>query len=226
MKIFNRQRTTDNGQQSKGKMLKAQSSKLRALGSKFLVLSSLLIALFSSCDSKQYQPKPRGYFRIDFPEKEYVRLDSMNYYSFEYPTYSTITPDYLSPQEKEWINIEYPAHKGTVHISYKAVNDNLDAYLEDSYYMMTKHLSRAMGIRDSVVANPDRNVYGLVYFLEGEGVASPMQFYLTDSVNHFMRGSLYFNVRTNNDSLAPVIDFILDDVRHMIETIEWKTIDN
>lgn len=226
MKIFNRQRTTDNGQQSKGKMLKAQSSKLKALGSKFLVLSSLLIALFSSCDSKQYQPKPRGYFRIDFPEKEYVRLDSMNYYSFEYPTYSTITPDYLSPQEKEWINIEYPAHKGTVHISYKAVNDNLDAYLEDSYYMMTKHLSRAMGIRDSVVANPDRNVYGLVYFLEGEGVASPMQFYLTDSVNHFMRGSLYFNVRTNNDSLAPVIDFILDDVRHMIETIEWKTIDN
>lgn len=226
MKIFNRQRTTDNIQQSKGKMLKAQSSKLKALGSKFLVLSSLLIALFSSCDSKQYQPKPRGYFRIDFPEKEYVRLDSMNYYSFEYPTYSTITPDYLSPQEKEWINIEYPAHKGTVHISYKAVNDNLDAYLEDSYYMMTKHLSRAMGIRDSVVANPDRNVYGLVYFLEGEGVASPMQFYLTDSVNHFMRGSLYFNVRTNNDSLAPVIDFILDDVRHMIETIEWKTIDN
>ena len=224
MKIFNRQRTTDNRQQSKGKMLKAQSSKLKAMGLKFLVLSSLLIALFSSCDSKQYQPKPRGYFRIDFPEKEYVRLDSMNYYSFEYPTYSTITPDYLSPQEKEWINIEYPAHKGTVHISYKAVNDNLDAYLEDSYYMMTKHLSRAMGIRDSVVANPDRNVYGLVYFLEGEGVASPMQFYLTDSVNHFMRGSLYFNVRTNNDSLAPVIDFILDDVRHMIETIEWKTL--
>ena len=226
MKMFNRQRTTDNIQQSKGKMLKAQSSKLKAMGSKFLVLSSLLIALFSSCDSKQYQPKPRGYFRIDFPEKEYVRLDSMNYYSFEYPVYSTITPDYLSPQEKEWINIEYPAHKGTVHISYKAVNDNLDAYLEDSYYMMTKHLSRAMGIRDSVVVNYDRNVYGLVYFLEGEGVASPMQFYLTDSVNHFMRGSLYFNVRTNNDSLAPVIDFILDDVRHMIETIEWKTVEN
>ena len=226
MKMFNRQRTTDNIQQSKSKMLKAQSSKLKALGSKFLVLSLLLIALFSSCDSKQYQPKPRGYFRIDFPEKEYVRLDSMNYYSFEYPVYSTITPDYLSPQEKEWINIEYPAHKGTVHISYKSVNDNLDAYLEDSYYMMTKHLSRAMGIRDSVVVNYDRNVYGLVYFLEGEGVASPMQFYLTDSVNHFMRGSLYFNVKTNNDSLAPVIDFVLDDVRHLIETIEWKTVEN
>ena len=201
---------------------KVQSSEFRVLSSKFLVLGLLFIILLSSCDNKQYQPKPRGYFRIDFPEKEYVRLDSMSYYSFEYPTYTTITPDYHSLQEKEWINVEYPSHKGTIHISYKTVNDNLDAYLEDSYYMMTKHISRAMGIRDSVIINPERDVYGLVYFLEGEGVASPMQFYLTDSVSHFMRGSLYFNVKTNNDSLAPVIDFIIDDVRHLIETVEWK----
>ena len=211
-----RQQTTDNRQQTNERLY------FKVLGSKFLVLSLLFIALFSSCDNKQYQPKPRGYFRIDFPKKEYAKLDSMNYYSFEYPIYSTITHDYLSPQEKEWINVEYPAHKGTIHISYKTVNNNLEDYLEDSYYMMTKHISRAMGIRDSVVINHDRKVYGLVYFLEGEGVASPMQFYLTDSINHFMRGSLYFNVKTNNDSLAPVIDFILDDVRHLIETVEWK----
>ena len=146
----------------------------------------------------------------------------MRYFSFEYPVYSTITPDYLSPNEKEWINIEYPAYKGTLHLSYKTVEDNLGKYLEDSYYMMTKHVTRAMGIRDSLIINPDRDVYGLMYFLEGEGVASSLQFYLTDSVRHFMRGSLYFNVNVNNDSLAPVIDFITDDVRHLIETMEWK----
>lgn len=178
--------------------------------------------LFSSCDDKQYQPKPRGYFRIDFPEKEYVRLDTMKYYSFEYPVYSKVTPDYLSPQEKEWVNVEFPSHKGTIHVSYKTINDNLNVYLEDSYLMMSKHLSRAMGIRDSIIINPEKDVYGLVYFLEGEGVASTLQFYLTDSTEHFLRGSLYFNVKTNNDSLAPVIDFITDDVRHMIETLEWK----
>ena len=60
--------------------------------------------LFYSCDNKQYQPKPRGYFRIDFAEKEYVRLDSMQNYSFEYSVNSQITPDYFSPDEKEWIN--------------------------------------------------------------------------------------------------------------------------
>mgnify|MGYP003429782234 FL=1 len=187
-----------------------------------LIVNCILLTVFVSCDDKTYQPKPKGYFRIDLPEKEYVSLDSMKYYSFEHPVYSKITPDYLSPEEKEWVNVEFPSFKGTIHISYKNVDNNIEKYLEDSYYMMTKHISRAMGIRDSVVANPERKVYGLVYFLEGEGVASPLQFYLTDSVNHFLRGSLYFNVKTNNDSLAPVIDFITDDIRHLIETVKWK----
>jgi gliding motility-associated lipoprotein GldD len=209
-------------------MPKDKSSWAKTFMSKTLLLivnCSLFIAnctLFTSCDNKQYQPKPKGYFRIDFPEKEYVRLDTMKHYTFEYPVYSKITPDYLSPQEKEWVNVEFPSHKGTIHISYKAVNDNLDIYLEDSYTMMSKHMSRAMGIRDSIIINPERDVYGLVYFLEGEGVASSLQFYLTDSIKHFLRGSLYFNVKTNNDSLAPVIDFITDDARHLIETLEWK----
>ena len=202
----------------------AVSSQQSVLKTIFLLLlvNCILLTVFVSCDDKTYQPKPKGYFRIDLPEKEYVSLDSMKYYSFEHPVYSKITPDYLSPEEKEWVNVEFPSFKGTIQISYKNVDNNIEKYLEDSYYMMTKHISRAMGIRDSVVANPERKVYGLVYFLEGEGVASPLQFYLTDSVNHFLRGSLYFNVKTNNDSLAPVIDFITDDIRHLIETVKWK----
>lgn len=202
----------------------AVSSQQSVLKTIFLLLlvNCILLTVFVSCNDKTYQPKPKGYFRIDLPEKEYVSLDSMKYYSFEHPVYSKITPDYLSPEEKEWVNVEFPSFKGTIHISYKNVDNNIEKYLEDSYYMMTKHISRAMGIRDSVVANPERKVYGLVYFLEGEGVASPLQFYLTDSVNHFLRGSLYFNVKTNNDSLAPVIDFITDDIRHLIETVKWK----
>jgi gliding motility-associated lipoprotein GldD len=88
--------------------------------------------------------------------------------------------------------------------------------------MITKHITKATGIRDSVVINKDKNVFGLVYFLDGEGVASPLQFYLTDSTEHFLRGSLYFNTYPNNDSLQPVIDFITDDVRHLIQTLKWK----
>lgn len=181
----------------------------------------LLSLSLSSC-SDVHQPKPRGYFRIALPEKQYVSLDSMSYYSFEYPVYSTITPDFHSIEEKEWINIEFPSFKGTIHLSYKKVENNLSDYIEDSYQMITKHITKATGIRDSMVIDADRNVYGLMYFLEGEGVASPLQFYLTDSVSHFMRGSLYFNVYPNNDSLRPVIDFITNDARHLVNTLNWK----
>lgn len=182
----------------------------------------LLVLIAAACGNNNPQPKPRGYFRIDLPDKQYVTLDTMERYSFDYPTYATITPDYLSPEEKDWLNVEFPAFKGTIHISYKNIDGNLYQYVEDSYRMITKHISKAIGIRDSVIVNKDKNVYGLVYFLDGEGVASPLQFYLTDSTEHFLRGSLYFNVYPNNDSLQPVIEFITEDVRHLINTMEWK----
>ena len=188
----------------------------------FIVSVVGLLSLSLSSCSDVPQPKPRGYFRIALPEKQYVSLDSMSYYSFEYPVYSTITPDFHSIEEKEWINIEFPSFKGTIHLSYKKVENNLSDYIEDSYQMITKHITKATGIRDSVVIDADRNVYGLMYFLEGDGVASPLQFYLTDSVSHFLRGSLYFNVYPNNDSLRPVIDFITNDARHLVNTLNWK----
>ena len=193
---------------------------MRKLTNSLAVLLLLLIA--AACGDRNPQPKPRGYFRIDLPEKQYVTLDTMPRYSFEYPVYATITPDYYSLNEKDWANVVFPSFKGTVHISYKNVSDNLSEYVEDAYRMITKHITKATGIRDSVVINKDKNVYGLVYFLDGEGVASPLQFYLTDSTEHFLRGSLYFNIYPNNDSLQPVIDFITDDVRHLIKTLDWK----
>ena len=182
----------------------------------------LLLLMLTACGDDTPQPKPRGYFRIDLPEKQYVTLDTMVRYSFEYPVYATIMPDKYSPEERDWVNVEFPAFKGTVHISYKNVDGNLSQYLEDAHKLIVKHIEKASGIRDSVMINPERDVYGLMYFLEGEGVASPLQFYVTDSTRHFLRGSLYFNIYPNNDSLQPVIDFITDDVRHLITTLEWK----
>ena len=193
---------------------------MRKLTNSLTLLLLLMTAV--ACGDSNPQPKPRGYFRIDLPEKQYVALDTMRRYSFEYPVYATITPDFYSLDEKDWANVEFPQFKGTIHLSYKNVDNNLSEYIEDAYHMITKHINKATGIRDSVVINDDRKVYGLVYFLDGEGVASPLQFYLTDSTKHFMRGSLYFNIYPNNDSLQPVIDFITDDVRHLINTLEWK----
>lgn len=186
------------------------------------LLALLLLMMVTACGDNNPQPKPRGYFRIDLPEKQYVTLDTMTRYSFEYPVYATITPDYYSPYEHDWVNVVFPAFKGTIHLSYKHVDGNLSRYVEDAHKMIVKHIEKASGIRDSLIIDERRDVYGLLYFLDGEGVASPLQFYVTDSTQHFMRGSLYFNTYPNNDSLQPVIDFITEDVRHLITTLEWK----
>ena len=191
-------------------------------------LSILLLALAVtfiaiSCERENnYLPKPRGYFRIDLPEKSYTKVDTIERYSFDCPQYALITPDFYSPDEKNWINIEMPQFKGSIHLTHKDVKGNLGEYLEDVHTMVVKHLQKANGVRDSLICNDEHNVYGLFIEMDGKGVATPMQFYLTDSTKNFVRGALYFNFKPDNDSMQPVINFIREDIDHLINTFEWK----
>ena len=189
-----------------------------------VLLVALAIAIIAiSCDREpNYLPKPRGYFRIDLPEKTYTKVDTIERYSFECPQYAQVTPDPYSPDEKNWVNIEMPQFKGSIHITHKPVDGNLSEYLEDVHTMVTKHLQKANGVRDSLIVNEEHNVYGLFIEMDGKGVATPMQFYLTDSTKNFVRGALYFNFKPDNDSMQPVINFIRQDIDHLINTLEWK----
>ena len=176
-----------------------------------------------SCDrDTNYLPKPHGYFRIDLPEKAYTKVDTIERYSFECPDYAFVTPDPYSPDEKNWVNIEMPTFKGSIHLTHKPVNGNLGEYLEDVHTMVVKHLQKANGMRDSLIVNDEHKVYGMFIEMDGKGVATPMQFYLTDSTKNFVRGALYFNFKPDNDSMQPVINFIRKDIDHLIETFEWK----
>jgi gliding motility-associated lipoprotein GldD len=189
------------------------------------LMAALIFSAFflASCD-ENYTPKPRGYFRIALPEHKYSRLDSIYPYTFDFPAYGRITNDPASPQEKNWINIEMPVFHGRVHISYKTMNGKADLpkLAEDARTLAMKHMPKASGIRQIAFSDPSRNVYGLVYEINGMGAASPYQFYLSDSSRNFLRGSLYFDAIPNNDSLAPVIAFVKEDIQHLLETIRWK----
>ena len=192
---------------------------------KFIIpLVALVLACIAiSCDrDANYLPKPRGYFRIDLPEKAYTKVDTIERYSFECPDYAYVAPDRYSPDEKNWVNIEMPTFKGSIHLTHKPVNGNLGEYLEDVHTMVTKHLQKANGMRDSLIINDEHDVYGMFIEMDGKGVATPMQFYLTDSTKNFVRGALYFNFKPDNDSMQPVINFIRKDIDHLIETFEWK----
>jgi gliding motility-associated lipoprotein GldD len=181
----------------------------------------LFLILFAACN-ETYSPKPRGYFRIDLPEHEYIAFDTAFPYSFEYPLYAEINPDPFSPEEPYWLNIDFPDFKGRIHISYKTVDGNLFEYFEDSWQFVMKHIPKASAINDSLILDRERELYGLVYHIDGMGAASPCQFFITDSTQHFIRGALYFDVVPNNDSLAPVINFLKKDIEHLLSSFHWK----
>jgi gliding motility-associated lipoprotein GldD len=188
----------------------------------FITVIWLAVIIIAASCNETYTPKPRGYFRISLPQKNYIKFDSSFPYAFDYPDYTLLTPDYQSPNKKLWLNIEYPIFKGSLHLSYSPIHGNLVNFLEDSRSLVLKHIPKASAINDSMISIPGHHVYGMIYRIQGAGVASPTQFFLTDSSNHFLRGALYFNIRPNNDSLAPVIEFINQDIDHFIKTLAWK----
>ena len=180
----------------------------------------LLMFLALSCQ-RSYTPKPRGFLRVDFPAREYVLFDSVCPYTFEYPSYGKIVPDTDYITEPCWINIDFPDFDGIIHISYKEVNQNLNDFIEDSRTLTYKHTIKADAIKETVYTNPELKVHGILYDIKGNA-ASSIQFYLTDSNAHFLRGSLYFNVQPDKDSLAPVISFFREDIIHLMESFAWK----
>ncbi|MEX0988092.1 MAG: gliding motility lipoprotein GldD [Bacteroidales bacterium] len=178
----------------------------------------MLVAL--SCD-RSYTPKPEGYIRVHFPEKEYQLFDESEMFSFEYPHYATVERNRSANAEPEWYDLNFPAYNGTLHLSYKQLNNNLDAYIEDTRTLVYKHTSRSEGIQEIPFVDRTNKRYGIRYELGGN-VASTVQFFLTDSINHFLRGSLYFNSTPNRDSLNPIIRYVKQDIEHLMETVEWK----
>jgi gliding motility-associated lipoprotein GldD len=189
---------------------------------KFLTLLILLTAF--GCGNNDYIPKPRGYFRIELPEKEYIVFDTTFPYTFEYPVYAKVLPDNDPNTEPYWANLDFESFKGRLHLSYKPVNGNLYQYFEDAHNFVSKHIPKAEDIVPVEVSIPENRVYGLVYDIKGVGAASSYQFCVTDSVQHYLRGALYFYTIPNNDSLSPVLDFIKKDIDHMIETLQWKQV--
>jgi gliding motility-associated lipoprotein GldD len=189
----------------------------------FIILPVFFLVFFAtvSCGDS-YSPKPRGFFRIDLPEHEYRQSDTTYPYSFEYPVYAEIVPDSSKIAEPYWINIWFSRFNATLHLSYKPVRGNLAGFLNDAHKMVNKHIPKANSITQREFIDPVRQIYGLEYVIRGADAASPYQFYLTDSTSNFVRGALYFNLVPDNDSLAPVIEFLTADIQHMIISFKWK----
>jgi gliding motility-associated lipoprotein GldD len=187
--------------------------------------SLAIVVLLQACNS-DYTPKPKGYFKINFPAKDYKVFDQPGYpYSFEYPAYANIVKDTSffgeATENPWWINVDFPEFNGKVHISYKEVGaTQFDKLVKDAFSMTNKHNLKAYSIEDSLMETPNK-VHGM-FFKVGGNVATANQFFLTDTTKHFLRGALYFDATPNEDSLAIVNRFLMQDVKHMINTFKWK----
>ncbi|QHS55403.1 gliding motility lipoprotein GldD [Mucilaginibacter sp. 14171R-50] len=190
---------------------------------RYLVLFIVIIGIAGCGGNADYSPKPRGYYRIVFPAKEYQRYTEGCPFTFEYPKYGRVEADKSANAKPCWQNIQFPQFNATLHLSYQPVTSKkeFNELIEDAHKLSFKHTVKATSIDEGVIAYPDRKVYGIYYTIDGNA-ASSAQFYLTDSTKHYLRGALYFNSEPRLDSIQPVLNFIKKDVDVMIKTFKWK----
>ncbi len=186
-----------------------------------------MIAL-TSCGggTESYVPKPKAYPRIALPTKSYkpVTVGDLPM-ELQLPEYARLIPDTNAEGKHTpgWYNLQFPLFDMTLHLTYYKFSNwsFFDSLLFDTRKLVNKHLQKADDIleRPTSALNPDAK--GLIFSIQGN-TATNFNFYLTDSTNHFVRGALYFNSRTDIDSVAPVFQFVEQDVYHMIKTMKWK----
>ena len=181
-----------------------------------------LLVIFISCNQEIHTPKPKGYYRIELPEHTYQSFDTTYPYKFEYSIHADILPDNSAHAEPYWIYVVYPSFNATLYISYKRVYNNIDTMIGDSRTFVSDQIKKADDIFEYHIHDTINQIYGTSYDIIGTHVACPYQFWLTDRKNHFFRASLYFNHTPNNDSIAPVIEYIKTDMLHLLETFYWK----
>ena len=188
------------------------------------IIPFILIVIFLWSCQQPPTPRPTAYYRITLPQPEYqtFKTDTCPF-SFEYSVFSNITPSKDLEDPPCWYDINYKKFNAAIHLTFRKIDNNIDSLLDDSHTLVYKHVIKADAINTQDFINDSLKIYATVYYIEGNA-ASPLQFQIMDSTNFFLRGSVYFNVTPNADSLAPAIKFVEEDVKYFIETFEWQNI--
>ena len=188
----------------------------------------LFFLAMAGCETETPVPKPRAYPRVVYPLKEFqgFQTDFCDF-TCEIPKYATIARDTTffdeKPKDDCWFNLEVKELNAKVYCSYYPIRStkDFDKLVGDAFEMVNKHNIKASSINQQLVDRPEAKVHGIIFDIEGP-VATTYQFFVTDSTRHFLRGALYFETHARPDSLAPVVNFMKDDINHMVSTLQWK----
>ncbi|HEX9152411.1 MAG TPA: gliding motility lipoprotein GldD [Flavobacterium sp.] len=183
---------------------------------KIITFSILLLSFLAISCKDDVVPKPSGYLRLDYPEAKYVNFENECPFAFEMNSQAVIKG------EKECgFTITYPKMKATIYLTYKPVNNNINKLLRDAQKLTYEHVIKADDILEQPYLNPQKKVYGMFYQVDGNA-ATNSQFYATDSIKHFVTGSIYFYAKPNFDSIMPAASYVKNDMQRLMETLKWK----
>ncbi len=177
-----------------------------------LVLISVLV--LTAC-KEDVLPKPKAMLRL-----EYQQGDTQSFTADHYQC-DVNQRAQIEKKEDASVTVNYPDMKGTVFMTYKEVDDNLESLLSDAQKLAYEHVVKADNIVEQPFVNEEDSVFGMYYEVKGNA-ASQAQFYVTDSTEHFLTGSLYFYAKPNYDSIYPAAVYIQKDMRQIMETLRWK----
>jgi gliding motility-associated lipoprotein GldD len=180
----------------------------------FSILLLVFLSIFSC--KKEVLPKPTSQLRLDYPVAEYAHFENECPFTFDINSEAVI-------KEKSACNftIDYPKMKATIYVSYKPVNNNITTLLRDAQKLTYEHVIKADDILEQPFINKEHKVYGMFYEVNGNA-ATNAQFYVTDSIKHFIDCSVYFYAKPNFDSVMPAASYVKNDMQAIMESLRWK----
>jgi len=186
----------------------------------FTIILSCFLFIIISC-AGEYTPKPAGYARIERSNVE-LRKNDFGDFSFLYPSDVYIEEAQNDQYDGVWFNLVYPEYNSVIYCTYLPISKNkFPEKVDENYRIVYNHALKSESITQKVYLDSLNNAYGVVYNIKG-AVATPIQFYVSDSISHFLRGSLYFNDEVSPDSVKQIVDIIEKDVVHLVESVRWK----
>ncbi len=175
----------------------------------------MVLTLTSSCKN-DVLPKPASQLRLDYPVAKYASFSNHCPFSFDMNEQAVIKED-----KNCGFTIQYPKMKATIYLTYKTVDNNINVLLRDAQKLTYEHVIKADDIIEQPFLNNEGKVYGMFYRVTGNA-ATNAQFYATDSLKHFVTGSVYFYAKPNYDSLLPAASYVRNDMQRLMETLKWK----
>lgn len=181
-----------------------------------IAITSLMFIMFG-CGNKT-APKPIAYPHIENTSNGYTPHRAETF-PLQFDIANGTTTE-SNDKNNGWINIKYPQYNATIYCTYIKSN-NLQQEIAKSRELVYVHSKHSSGISTLSYNDTTKNVSAELYAISGK-VATPLQFIATDNTSYIFRGALYFNSQVNNDSVAPVVEYLKNDIIQIIETLNHK----